>query len=91
MKLTDAQRLEIEALSPQAQEVFWLRFRAVDAVNNRTGCMSGAVAQQAKNLGVSTVAVNRWIGAVLNHGPCGLIEGRNHKAHSVTTPQPQNQ
>lgn len=89
MKLTDAERLEVEALPPQAQEVFWLRFMAVDAVNSRTGCMSGAVAQEAHKLRVTTVAVNKWIGLVLLHGPCGLIEGRNHKAHAQPAPAAQ--
>lgn len=80
MDITEADRAEIAALAPQAQEVIWHKIKAVQAVEHRqSGPMSREVGIQARKLGVSTVAVNRWISQTKKHGITGLIEGRIHR------------
>lgn len=78
MNITEADRATIADPRPQAQEVIWQKVRSIEAVEQRGEKipMSREVAAQARKLGVSTVAVNRWIALVKKHGITGLIEGR---------------
>ncbi len=77
MKITEADRLEIDSLSRQQRELIWHKVRAVEAVEQRKrGSHAGEVSRQAAAMGVTRRALLRWIAQVKKHGITGLIDGR---------------
>ena len=74
MTLTATDRATIERLPKAKREIFWLKLASVEACSNlERGQNYAAARQQADLHGVTTSTVQKWIAAVKQHGPTGLI------------------